>query len=122
MRHRTLAVARTVSSAPPDTAVGRAATRIAHLNVGEILDQVFQIAGAILILSAYGAAQMKMLDQTSTTYQVLNLVGSGILAVLAWNDRQWGFVMLEGSWALLSIWGLYAKLRKRRDRESTPGI
>jgi hypothetical protein len=70
------------------------------------VDQLVQIVGALLILTAYAAAQFGAMDQHSRLYLVLNLVGSAILAVLAWLDRQWGFLLLEGVWAVVSFWGL----------------
>jgi len=78
------------------------------------IDQIVQIAGALLILAAYAAAQFHRLDQDSPTYLVLNLVGSAILAVLAWHEEQWGFLLLEGVWAVVTAWSL-ARLRSRAD-------
>jgi hypothetical protein len=45
---------------------------------------------------------------------VLNLVGSAILAVLAWYEEQFGFLLLEGVWALVSAWSLAKVLRGQR--------
>lgn len=71
------------------------------------MDQLIQIIGAILILSGFAAAQFGWLRVDSQLYLVLNLVGSAILAWLAWDDRQWGFLLLEGVWALVSLWSLW---------------
>lgn len=70
------------------------------------LAQVLQVVGALLILAAYALAQARRLSDDSVAYLVMNLVGGGILAVLAGVDREWGFLLLEGSWALISLRGL----------------
>ena len=77
------------------------------------MDQSVQVIGALLILCAYAGAQSGVLDQRSRSYLVLNLVGSAVLAVLAWRGDQWGFLLLEGVWALVSLWGLIQVQRGR---------
>ena len=78
-----------------------------------MLDQLVQIAGSLLILSAFVAAQAGRMATTSLAYLVLNLLGSAILAVLAALDRQLGFLLLEGVWAGVSAVGVVAVLRGR---------
>lgn len=70
------------------------------------MDQVIQVIGAALILTAYVAAQVERLDPHSRLYLSLNLIGSIVLAVLAAIGAQWGFLLLEGAWAFVSLWGL----------------
>jgi hypothetical protein len=82
--------------------------------------QAVQIAGALLILLAYAAAQFDRLNQHSRLYLALNLVGSAVLAVLAWHEEQWGFLLLEGVWALVSLWGLIHVFRGRPPAEVHP--
>jgi hypothetical protein len=70
------------------------------------VDQVIQVIGALLILVAFAAVQFGRMDPSSRLYLTLNLVGSAILAGLAWLTSQWGFLLLEGVWAIVSAWGL----------------
>ena len=70
------------------------------------MEQIVQIAGALAILAAYVLAQAGALDQGSRRYLVLNLAGSAVLAADAWFGAQWGFLLLEGVWALVSGWSL----------------
>jgi hypothetical protein len=78
------------------------------------VDQVTQIFGALCILAAFVAAQFGRLTTSSRWYLVLNLVGSAILAILAWLGGQWGFLLLEGVWAIVSLLSLIGVLRARR--------
>ncbi len=75
------------------------------------MDQAIQIVGALLILAGFMAAQMGKLSVESSAYLILNLVGSAILAYLAVVEEQWGFVLLETVWAIVSAWGLLRPAR-----------
>jgi hypothetical protein len=75
------------------------------------MDQVVQVVGALLILAGFAAAQFGWLETRSRVYLVLNLVGSIILTVLAWFEEQWGFLLLEFVWAIVSAVGLFQLLR-----------
>jgi hypothetical protein len=73
--------------------------------------QIVQIAGALLVLAGFLAAQADLLDQRSYRYLLPNAVGSAALAVTAAFSADWGFVFLEGVWALVSVHGLADRLR-----------
>jgi hypothetical protein len=75
------------------------------------MDQVVQIAGALLILTGFAASQLGRMRVDSLSYLIINLIGSAILAYLAVDQRQWGFVLLEGVWAVVSAWSLYRVIR-----------
>ncbi len=77
------------------------------------MEQIVQVLGSLLILAGFVAAQRGRLSPTSRTYLVLNLVGSAVLAVDALRGHQWGFLLLEGVWAVVSAVGLVALLRGR---------
>lgn len=72
---------------------------------------VLQVGGAVLILIAFIAAQRGAMSPQAISYLVLNLIGSALLAYLALHDEDWGFLLLEGVWAVVSAWGLVRVLR-----------
>ena len=68
--------------------------------------QLVSLAGAAMILGAYIANQRGWLSPADRLYNLLNVVGSGLLAWIAIVDRRAGFIVLEVAWALASIPGL----------------
>ena len=68
-----------------------------------MLYQLISLAGAVLVLVAYFTYQRGWMGRENPWYNLMNLVGSGLLAWIAIMDRRWGFILLEVLWALLSI-------------------
>ena len=85
------------------------------------MDQILQVVGALLILGAYVAALSRVLDASAWPYLLLNLVGSAVLAVLAWLGTDWGFLLLEGVWAIVTAGSIIAKLGGRDAAPSPHG-
>jgi hypothetical protein len=73
-----------------------------------------EIAGSLLILSAFAASQLRKLDAHSVAYLLLNIAGAAILAVIAAAHQSWGFLLLEGTWAIVSTASLVTVLRRGR--------
>jgi hypothetical protein len=76
-----------------------------------MLMQAISICGAILILSAFASHQMKRLHAETVTYQLMNLAGGACLTVVAVASVQYGFILLEGTWTLMSAAGLWRVIR-----------
>jgi hypothetical protein len=76
----------------------------------------FQIVGSLLVLAGFAASLLGWLGDKSVLYLVLNAVGSGILAVDAIYEAQWGFLVLEGSWAAVSVVGLFRLRGSSKER------
>jgi hypothetical protein len=61
---------------------------------------------SLLILVAYVGHQMGWMDSCKAGSNVLNAVGSAILAYIAFHPFQFGFVLLEVVWVLISVYAL----------------
>jgi hypothetical protein len=71
---------------------------------------VLQIAGAVAILIPFVAVQLGRLKPEAPTYLWFNLVGSVTLAALALHDHDWGFLLLEGVWAIVAAGALVRRM------------
>ncbi|MBW3629882.1 MAG: hypothetical protein KY464_11365 [Gemmatimonadetes bacterium] len=65
--------------------------------------QVISLLGAGLLLGAFFALQRGWLVPQDRGYNAMNFAGAALLTVVAVIDQRWGFIVLEGTWALLSI-------------------
>ena len=70
----------------------------------DVVVQMVSLLGSLLILGAFVGGQLRKLTPSDLSYILLNLLGSGLLAVVAMLEKQWGFLLLEGVWALVSLW------------------
>ena len=75
--------------------------------------QVISVLGALAILGAFAANLFGWIQPSNLWYSVANFLGSAVLTVVAVVDQQLGFLLLEGTWALVSLWGIFAALRGR---------
>ena len=78
-----------------------------------LLPQIISLVGAALVLAAFAGTSLGRLTPRQALYNVLNLVGSSLLCGVAIVGRQWGFILLNGVWALVSLGGLIALVRRR---------
>ena len=76
--------------------------------------QVISVLGALAILAAFAANLFGWIQPSNLWYSVANFLGSAVLTVVAIIDQQLGFLLLEGTWALVSLWGIFSALRGRR--------
>jgi hypothetical protein len=80
------------------------------------MEQIVQVIGALVILTAFALSQWRVLNADSLSYLSANFVGAGVLAVDAYVGSQWGFLLLEGAWAVISAVGLVQWLRRQAGR------
>jgi predicted membrane channel-forming protein YqfA (hemolysin III family) len=81
------------------------------------MSELLQWIGAILCLVAFALSQVRIWNVSSYRYLVSNLIGGTALSVAAVLSRQWGFVLLEGVWAVVAAWGILMRLRRRPVRD-----
>ena len=74
--------------------------------------QTISLTGAGLVLIGYAALQRGLLSREDRLFNLLNFVGSALLAWVAIGDRRLGFIALEVIWALLSV----PPLLRRREK------
>ncbi|MEV0130916.1 hypothetical protein AB0H83_20935 [Dactylosporangium sp. NPDC050688] len=67
---------------------------------------IVQVFGSLCVLVPFVLVQLGRLSSASRWYGWLNLTGSSLLAVEAAIGHDWGFLLLEGVWAAVSLHSL----------------
>ena len=69
-------------------------------------NDIIGTVGVGLILLAYFCNVFGWLSGKSKLFFLLNIVGAGLACYASWLIPYWPFVILEGTWVLVSIVGL----------------
>ena len=65
---------------------------------------ILGIIGAVCVLGAFFISNFNHLSDRTRWDEILNLVGSTLLIIYAWNGSVWPFVVLNVIWAAWSLW------------------
>lgn len=80
--------------------------------MNDFLVQGSSVLGAALILAAFFANQRSWITSRAASYLWANFIGASLLAVVAVIDGRIGFILLEGLWALVSLWSIATRSRR----------
>lgn len=72
----------------------------------DIALQVIGLLGPLFLLGAYALLSSGKLVATSPVYQVMNLLGAGVMTWVGFATGTWAVWVLNGTWALIAILGL----------------
>jgi hypothetical protein len=81
--------------------------------------QIISLLGAAFILVAYFSLHMHWLNSNGATYNLLNAIGGCMLAYVALHPISAGFLIMESTWALISLFALAKVYRRHHARSST---
>lgn len=68
--------------------------------------------GVGLILLAYFTSTFNIIGSKSKLFFILNAIGAGLACYASYLIGYWPFVILEGTWVLVSLVGMLKQLKK----------
>lgn len=78
-----------------------------------LFTQLLSLLGAGFCLIAYVGHQLHWMRADHIPYNLLNVLGSGVLAYIAFRPFQAGFLVMEAVWGVISVYALLRILLKR---------
>ncbi len=73
--------------------------------------------GALIVVAAYFATQMRMMNSDDLAFPVVNLLGSVLIVYSLVYNFNLASMLIEGFWILISIVGIVQHFRLRRSAE-----
>ncbi len=67
--------------------------------------------GVGIILFAYFLDTIKMIPNDGKLFYVMNIIGASLACYASFLINYWPFVILEGTWTLVSIYGLMRAMK-----------
>lgn len=74
--------------------------------------------GVLIILIAYFLNNFSIIKQNGNLYFFLNIIGASIACYTSYLINYIPFVILEGSWAIISVIGLIKTIKKPQENKS----
>lgn len=74
-------------------------------------NDIIGTAGVGLILMAYFLSTAKLMESNGKSYYVMNVIGAALACYASFLIIYWPFVILEGTWTLVSIYGLMKAMK-----------
>ena len=68
-------------------------------------DEIVGTIGVGLILIAYFCNTFSLITKDGKLFFILNFVGAGLACYASYLIKYWPFVLLEGTWSLVSVIG-----------------
>lgn len=84
------------------------------MNIGDIIGSV----GVVLMLVAFLLNIVGKLDNDHPLYIVLNFMGSILACIASCIIMYTPFIILEGTWALISGWGIYDYFKRMKNERN----
>ncbi len=70
--------------------------------------------GALIVVAAYFATQMRMMNSDDLAFPVVNLLGSVLIVYSLVYNFNLASMLIEGFWILISIFGIFQYFRLKR--------
>lgn len=67
--------------------------------------------GVALVLIAYFLNTERLIPVNGKLFYVVNIIGAALACYASWLIGYWPFVILEGTWTLVSIYGLMSTMK-----------
>ncbi|KUJ85376.1 permease [Ruegeria marisrubri] len=71
--------------------------------------------GALIVVAAYFATQMRMMNSDDLAFPVVNLVGSVLIVYSLLQNFNLASMLIEGFWIAISMVGIVQYFRLRRE-------